>query len=218
MLTTAPPVARAIAPNIARAIARAIAPAVASAGAGEPRACRVRLTPGPIAAAQARRQVRLALAAWDVPVDADTAVLLTSDLVTYAIRHAPGGAVTLGVRCTRTQLTVDVHDSATPVPAQPGGQPGPAGATPASSGPGGPAPASSGLALVARLSSDWGSAQTPAGLAVYFTLAFAGDYPGDRSSVTREPAGPAARRSRASKALTHTAASMTSTPTHAAAV
>src|SRR5215469_11598184 len=39
---------------------------------------RVRLSTGPVAAAEARRQVREALRTWDVPVDSDTAVLLTS--------------------------------------------------------------------------------------------------------------------------------------------
>jgi hypothetical protein len=121
-----------------------------------PQACRVRLTPGPVAAAQARRQVEAAIAAWGVMVDADVAVLLTSDLVTHAIRHAPGGAVTLSVRCTRAHLRVDVHDSARPQPTSAGVQPGVA--------------AGAGLALVASLSADWGCYQTPAGQAVYFTL------------------------------------------------
>lgn len=146
MLTIAPPAAPPVLP-------------VPPARTGETGACRVRLTPGPIAAAQARHQVRLALTAWNVPVDADIAVLLTSDLVTYAIWNAPGGAVTLGVRCTRTQLTIDVHDSASP------SQPSPSQPSPSQ-----PSPS---LALVARLSADWGSAQTPAGRAAYFTLAFA---------------------------------------------
>lgn len=124
-----------------------------------PRACRVRLTPGPIAAVQARRQVEAEIVAWDVPVDADIAILLTSDLVTHAIRHAPGGAVTLSIRCGRDCLRVDVHDCARPssLPAQ-------AGAT-----------ASPGLALVARLATEWGCYQTPAGKAICFTLAFPSD-------------------------------------------
>jgi hypothetical protein len=127
----------------------------------EPRACRVRLTPGPIAAVQARRQVEAEIVAWDVPVDADVAILLTSDLVTHAVRHAPGGAVTLSIRCTRDCLRVDVHDSARPsfMPARvpTGARPGP------------------GLVLVARLATDWGCYQTAAGKAVYFSLAFPPD-------------------------------------------
>ncbi len=57
--------------------------------------CRVRLTTGPAAAAEARSQVRAAICAWDLPVDLDVAVLLTSELVTNAIRHEPGGTVML---------------------------------------------------------------------------------------------------------------------------
>ncbi len=148
MLTTAP----AIAPVDQPPVATPVAPA----GTAGPRACHVRLTPGPIAAAQARRQVRAALTAWHVPLDADIAVLLTSDLVTHAIRHAPGGAVTLSVRCTRTQLRLDVHDCARSLP------------TPARVQAGA---ASAGLALVASLAADWGCYQTPAGKAAFFTLA-----------------------------------------------
>ena len=81
------------------------------------------------------------------PVDPDVAVLLTSDLVTNAIRHQPGGTITLGVRCVAGQLRVDVHGSAI-----------------------GPD-----LILVQTLSDDWGCYPTPAGQAVYFTLAFSSD-------------------------------------------
>jgi len=44
----------------------------------EVRGCRVPLTAGPAAAAQARRQPQAAIRAWDIPVDTDVAVLLTS--------------------------------------------------------------------------------------------------------------------------------------------
>src|SRR5580693_10623270 len=54
----------------------------------------VRLTAGPAAVADARRQVRAALDLWRAPVDADIAVLLTSDLVTNAIRRQTGGTIT----------------------------------------------------------------------------------------------------------------------------
>ena len=123
----------------------------------ELQARRVRLAPGPTAAAEARSQVRAAIDAWDVPVDEDVAVLLTSELVTNAVRHAAGEAITLGVRCTRDRLRVDVHDrSAAPpvltdVPAD--------------------AEAGRGLVVVAGLSADWGFYRTPMGKAVYFTLA-----------------------------------------------
>ena len=119
---------------------------------------RTALTAGPAAAAQARRQVRAAIDAWDVPVDPDVAVLLTSELVTNAIRHQPGQAVQLTITCICGQLRVDVHDTSRSVP------------VPAHAPPG--AEAGRGLMLVASLSADWGYHQTPEGKAVYFTLAF----------------------------------------------
>ena len=122
---------------------------------------RTALTAGPAAAAQARRQVRAAISAWDVPVDPDVAVLLTSELVTNAIRHQPGETVLLIVTATPGQLRVDVHDTSRSLPV-------PADAPP-------DAEAGRGLVLVASLSADWGYHRTPAGKAVYFTLPFPED-------------------------------------------
>lgn len=118
---------------------------------------RVRLTRGPAAAAEARSQVRAAICAWHAPVDEDAAILLTSELVTNAVKHAAGGAVTLGIRCTRGQLRIDVHDTSPSLPVL--------ADAPAD------AEAGRGLALVDGLSADWGSYRTPAGKVVYFTLA-----------------------------------------------
>ena len=120
--------------------------------------CRVRLATGPAAAAEARRQVRAAICAWDVPVDPGVAVLLTSELVTNAVRHEPGETVTLAVTCSRGELRVDVHDTSCSLPVL---VDAPADAE-----------AGRGLMLVATLSADWGVYRTPAGKAVYFTLAF----------------------------------------------
>ena len=122
---------------------------------------RTALTPGPAAAAQARRQVRAAIDAWDVPVDPEVAVLLTSELVTNAIRHEPGETVLLSITCVCGQLRVDVHDTSCSVPV-------PADAP-------SDAEAGRGLMLVASLSADWGYHRTPAGKAVYFTLPFPED-------------------------------------------
>lgn len=117
---------------------------------------RITLTTGPRAAAAARNQVRTAIYTWDLPVDPDVAVLLTSELVTNAIRHEAGGTVTLTITCVCGQLRVDVHDTsrAAPVPVN----------APVD------AEAGRGLMLVASLSTDWGFHPTPAGKAVYFTL------------------------------------------------
>jgi len=119
---------------------------------------RVRLARVPSAAAQARDQVREAIRAWKIPVDPDIAILLTSDLVTNAITHGNGMTVTVAIGCSRGHLRVDVYDShrSLPVPAD----------HPADTDTG------RGLILVATLSTDWGSFRTPAGNAVYFTLAF----------------------------------------------
>jgi anti-sigma regulatory factor (Ser/Thr protein kinase) len=130
----------------------------------ELQACRVRLAPGPAAAAEARSQVRAAIAAWNAPVDADTAALLTSELVTNAVKHATGQAITLGIRCTRDRLRVDVHDRSADPPVL---TDAPADAA-----------AGRGLMLVASLSAAWGSYRTPMGKVVYFALTFEPDRTG----------------------------------------
>jgi anti-sigma regulatory factor (Ser/Thr protein kinase) len=122
---------------------------------------RVPLTAGPASAAKARGQVRAAICTWDVPVDLSVAVLLTSELVTNAIRHAAGETVQLAITCSRGHLRVDVHDTSCSFPVQV--------AAPADAEDG------RGLMLVASLSADWGAYRTPAGKAVYFTLAFQPD-------------------------------------------
>ena len=127
-------------------------------------AYRVRLTKEPAAAAEARRQVRAAICAWDVAVDDDVAIMLTSELVTNAIKHTAGGPITLGLRCTRGHLRVDVHDTSPILPAL--------RAVPAD------AEAGRGLVLVAALAADWGCYRTPAGKVVYFTLALQGPHDG----------------------------------------
>jgi len=122
---------------------------------------RISLTAGPAAAAEARSQVRAAIDAWDAPVDPPVAVLLTSELVTNAIMHTAGETVMLVITCACGQLRIDVHDTSWSVPV-------PVDA---------PADAETGrgLVLVATLSTDWGFYRTPAGKAVYFTLAFQAD-------------------------------------------
>ena len=127
---------------------------------------RVRLIRQPAAAGQARDHVRAALRSWQVPVDPDVVILLTSDVVTNAILHGAGPSVTVAIRCSGGQLRVDVYDSARsqPVPAGKPGKPGkPDGDK-----------AGAELALVAMLANDWGLFRTPAGRAVYFTLTFNG--------------------------------------------
>ena len=70
------------------------------------------------------------------------AVLLTSELVTNAIRHEPGETVMLVITCSRDQLRVDVHDTSRSLPVLVDA----------------PADAETGrgLMLVATLSAEWG--------------------------------------------------------------
>jgi anti-sigma regulatory factor (Ser/Thr protein kinase) len=125
----------------------------------ESHGCQVRLPAEPATAGEVRDHVRAVLAAWDVPVDADIAVLLASDLVTNAIRHQADGTITLTVTSSPGRLRVDVCGTARYLP--------PRGPLPAAveTGPG--------LALITALAEQWGWYPTPMGRAVYFTLASA---------------------------------------------
>jgi anti-sigma regulatory factor (Ser/Thr protein kinase) len=126
---------------------------------------RVRLTTGPAAAGQARSEVRAAVQAWAVPVDAGVAVLLTSELVTNAVAHEASQTVTLAITCSCGQLRVEVHDTSPSLPVL--------ADAPAD------AEAGRGLMLVATLSAEWGVYRTAAGKAVYFTLACQPDHAQD---------------------------------------
>jgi hypothetical protein len=122
---------------------------------------RISLTAEPAAAGAARNQVRAAIDAWDVPIDVPVAVLLTSELVTNAIRQETGETVMLVITCACGQLRVDVHDTSRAMPVLVDG----------------PADAETGrgLMLVASLSADWGYYPTRVGKAVYFALALQAD-------------------------------------------
>jgi hypothetical protein len=132
---------------------------------------RLRLTRVPTAAAEARSHVRAVIRAWQVPVDPDIAILLTSDLVTHAITHGDGETFTLAIRCSRGRLRIDVYHTSRSLPV--------AVDEPAGTETG------RGLVLVAALSTNWGSFRTPAGKAAYFTLAFQPQLPpaGDRAAA-----------------------------------
>jgi hypothetical protein len=121
----------------------------------------LRLPAEPGAAAEARRQVRADLLGWQVPVDQDIAILLTSDLVTDALRQQAGGSITLALSAADSQFRVEVHGAgpSLPWPADSQAAPGP------------------GVRLVGTLSDDWGRYRTPDGEAAYFTLAFGGERP-----------------------------------------
>ena len=93
-----------------------------------------------------------------LPVDADIALLLASDLVTNAILHQVDGTITLVLTSSPGQLRVDVYGTPVHLP--------PYGPLPYE------VPNGRGLALVRTLADQWGWYVTPMGRAVYFTLEF----------------------------------------------
>ena len=135
----------------------------ATATSTHPAGLRLRRVPvatGLAAVSETRAEVRRTVSAWDVPVDPDVVALLTSELVTNAIRREDSPAVRVAVKCSSGQLRVEVHDSSRDMPV-------PADA---------PADAENGrgLIIVAALADEWGFYPTRRGKAVYFTLAFRG--------------------------------------------
>jgi hypothetical protein len=78
--------------------------------------------------------------------------------VTDAITHGNGETITLGIACSRCHLRIDVNEAPPSLPTVV------VEAADTESG--------HGLVLIAALSTEWGSFRTPAGKAVYFTLAF----------------------------------------------
>jgi anti-sigma regulatory factor (Ser/Thr protein kinase) len=131
--------------------------AMAATHPTELRRRRFPLAVGPGAARDARRRVEAAIRSWRVPVDADSAVLLTSELVTNALRHS-SGTVVVDISCSFGQLRVEVHDSSGSMPIQ---------ADPDDDGETG-----RGLLIVETLSAEWGFYRTSIGKAVYFVLSF----------------------------------------------
>jgi hypothetical protein len=123
-----------------------------------PRKLRITLIAGPAAVAAARNEVRAAVRAWHVPVAPSVAVLLTSELVTSALRRSAGRTIELVISCAYRQLQVDVYDTS-PLTELPVGWP-------ATAEPG------RGPVLLDTLASSWGYDRTPTGQAGYFTLMF----------------------------------------------
>jgi hypothetical protein len=137
--------------------------AVTAGTTGERRVLRVRLSAGPAAAAHARREIGAVIRSWRIPVDPDVAILLTSELVSNVVAHTRSRG-TLAVTCADGHLRVDVYDASESLPMIVDA----------------PADAESGrgLLLVDTLATGWGFYRTPAGKAVYFTLAFSDLAPG----------------------------------------
>ncbi len=126
----------------------------------------VPLAAGPAAARQARDHVRDTLGSWRVPVDEEVVTLLTSELVTNAIRHTSGRGITLDISWWPDLLRVGVHDSSTAQPVRRDVPPD--------------AETGRGLMLLTALAAEWGVIPDPAGKSVYFTLALAPGVPRPR--------------------------------------
>jgi anti-sigma regulatory factor (Ser/Thr protein kinase) len=91
---------------------------------------------------------------------AETAKLLTSELVTNVVVHTAASPV-VAVASARGQLIVEVRDEASEWPADPGDPEAELGE----------APGGRGLTLVAQLAADWGVRQIPDdGKGVWFAL------------------------------------------------
>ncbi|MFJ9947347.1 ATP-binding protein [Kitasatospora sp. NPDC091207] len=69
-----------------------------------------------VAVAAVRRRLRSALGHWGVPELADTAELLSSELVTNALLHTGQGAVFDAVLTADLRLRIEVHDGVTRLP------------------------------------------------------------------------------------------------------
>ena len=111
------------------------------------------------APALTRHFVREMLEVWQADDLADTAELLTTELVTNVVRHAVGG-IGVELEWTESTLRVEVSDGSSILPAMrefPGADGG------------------YGLRLVEALVSEWGVDATTEGKAVWFTLARGSD-------------------------------------------
>lgn len=155
-------------------------------------ACRERiisLPAHPSAVRTARHRLRSVLRAWGVSADMDTAILLTSELVTNAIVHgrppgsAAGSQVCLRVRQTRRELQVEVHDNGT----------GPT--APALTEHGALAESGRGLELVEMLADEWGVRQDADGRYVYFVLAISSGAAPSAPVCGSQPSGAGRRQS-----------------------
>ncbi|MEU6217834.1 ATP-binding protein [Streptomyces sp. NPDC047022] len=111
----------------------------------------------PVSVGHARRLVTAQLAAWELDGDlADTAELLVSELVTNALRHAPG-PVRLNLRASGSRLRCEVEDTNDSHPVR-----RVVCAEDAESG--------RGVELLELLSAAWGSFHTPTGKTSWFEL------------------------------------------------
>ncbi|GAA2148940.1 SpoIIE family protein phosphatase [Kitasatospora kazusensis] len=109
----------------------------------------------PVAPSAARRFLRTTLRDWDCADLCDSVCLLASEIVTNAVRHAQG-PIGLRMHRTRRELTVEISDGSTQLPA-------PRLVDSASED-------GRGLFLVEALAHSWGARPTNSGKTVWFTV------------------------------------------------
>jgi anti-sigma regulatory factor (Ser/Thr protein kinase) len=121
----------------------------------------------PARVGEARRHVASIIRAWQVDVDMDTAVLLTSEVFTNAIVHAaaPGDVIRLVGAWDGIRFRIEVHDPRSGAP-----EPEPEwkwddGTLDSMAGESG-----RGLGMVELLADSWGVEKSDMGKQVYFTL------------------------------------------------
>ncbi|MET9400074.1 ATP-binding protein [Kitasatospora sp. NPDC002965] len=114
-----------------------------------------------VAVGAVRRRLRAALGHWGVPELADTAELLSSELVTNALQHTSQGAVFDAVLTADLRLRIEVQDAAARLP----GRRRDPEAEYATSG--------RGLVLVEALADSWGVQLRGDGKVTWFELASA---------------------------------------------
>lgn len=131
----------------------------ATARPGPARSARLVLLPQAQAAGAARDFTRTTCTRWGLRAPLDEALLVVSELVTNAVRHA-GSPLTLHLLARPDHLRVEVEDQAPGLPRM---------RQSASTDFGG-----RGLALVEAVSRQWGSSPCPTGKVVWATLALTG--------------------------------------------
>lgn len=127
------------------------------------------------AVAETRRLLRESLRRWGVPALTDTAELLTTELVTNALQHTPGGAVLTATltedpeappkRPVAARLRIEVHDSLARRPSPDTPRRAAAAAEAGDHGTSG-----RGLLLVQTLADAWGAHPRGSGKVVWFEL------------------------------------------------
>jgi anti-sigma regulatory factor (Ser/Thr protein kinase) len=115
----------------------------------------------PVRVGEARRHVAAVIEDWHVDVDAEIAILLTSEVFTNAVVHAaaPGEVIRLVEAWDGEQLRIEVHDSRS-------GEPTWGDLTLDST----TDESGRGLGMVELLAAKWGVEATSCGKQVYFVL------------------------------------------------